>query len=66
MIFRRIKFFKKPDKEAEQKLRDDIENEGGLEKSDIPAMVISAMFVFIPVALIVLVGLFLLSWLFFI
>lgn len=49
MSFRKI--FKKPNKETEKKLRDDIEKSGGLEKKDIPAMIFSAYIVFIPIAL---------------
>ena len=46
MLFKKLK---KPDPAAEQKLRDEIEAEGGLEKNDIPAMIISALLVFMPV-----------------
>ena len=65
MMFKRIKWLKKPNKEAEEQLREDIANEGGLDKKDLPAMILSAMIVFIPVALVVLVALCLISWLFF-
>ena len=46
MLFKKLK---KPDPAAEQKLRDEIEAEGGLEKNDIPAMIISALLVIMPV-----------------
>ena len=46
MLFKRLK---KPDPEAEQKLRDEIEADGGLEKNDVAAMIISAMLVILPV-----------------
>lgn len=46
MLFKRLK---KPDPEAEQKLRDEIEANGGLEKNDVAAMIISAMLVILPV-----------------
>lgn len=48
------KIFKKPDKEKQKKLREDIESGGGLEKKDLPAMILSAYLVIIPVALIAL------------
>ncbi len=63
MFFR--KRLKKPDPEAEQKLRDEIEANGGLEKNDIPAMLISAFLVILPVALAALLILVLFAWLFF-
>lgn len=63
MFFR--KKLKKPDPEQEQKLRDDIEANGGLEKTDIPAMIISAFLVIFPVALGALLILVLFAWLFF-
>lgn len=49
MFFR--KRLKKPDPDAEQKLRDDIEAYGGLEKKDLPAMLIAAFLVILPVAI---------------
>ena len=49
MFFR--KKLKKPDPEAEKQLRSQIEAEGGLEKKDIPAMVISAFLVILPAAI---------------
>ena len=61
MLFKKLK---KPDPNAEQKLRDDIEKSGGLEKGDLPALILSAMLTIMPVVLIVL-GLFcLIAWLF--
>ncbi|MBO5269610.1 MAG: hypothetical protein J6B77_02410 [Clostridia bacterium] len=65
MMFKRIKWLKKPNKEAEEQLHEDRANEGGLDKKDLPAMILSAMIIFIPVALVVLVALCLISWLFF-
>ncbi len=55
MLFgRKLKLIKKPDKNTEKKLREDIENEGGLEKKDMPAMIMSAYLVlFIPVLIVV-------------
>lgn len=62
MFFR--KRLKKFDPEKELELRSEIERNGGLEKGDGFAMVLSALLVFLPIALIVL-GLFaLLAWLF--
>ena len=63
MRWRRI--FKKPDKEAEKRLREELEREGGVEKKDIPAMILSAYLVFIPIALGLLLLLYLLVKLFF-
>jgi len=61
MLFKKLK---KPDPNAEKKLREEIEAHGGLEKGDLPAMILSAMLTFIPVAALVL-GLFcLIAWLF--
>ena len=64
MLLQNIKrVFKKPDKEKEQELNKNI-HEYGLEKKDLPAMILSAYIVFIPIALIVL-GLFaLIAWIF--
>ena len=56
MIFKRLK---KPDPEVEQKLLDEIEAHGGLEKNDVLAMIISALLMILPVvaiALLVLIG----------
>ena len=52
---------KKPDPEREQKLRNDIEKEGGLEKKDMPAMILSAWLAIVPVCALVLVGIALLA-----
>ena len=55
MLFgKKLKLIKKPDKEKEKQLREDIENMGGLEKKDVPAMILSAMLVILPVALLAL------------
>ena len=60
--FRRV--IPKPDKNAEKNLNEEIEKNGGLEKKDLPAMIISAYLVFLPIV----IGLFLLialvAWLF--
>ncbi len=50
-IWKRLKKF---DPEKERELREEIEANGGLEKGDGFAMVVSALLVFIPAALIVL------------
>lgn len=60
--FKRI--FKKPDKDNEEKLREEIESEGGLEKKDIPALIISAYLLIIPIALVTLLLLYLVARLF--
>ena len=54
MLFEKFRKLKKFDPEAEQKLRDEIEEMGGLDKKDVPAMLISATLVILPVVLIVL------------
>ena len=51
MIWRRLK---KTDPEKEKQLREQIEEEGGTEKHDMLAMILSAMIVILPVALLVL------------
>ena len=45
--------FKKPDKEREEEKIREI-NESPLEKKDVPAMIISAYLVFIPIVLLML------------
>lgn len=62
MAFRKI--FKKPDKEKEKKLKEEINSLGGLENKDIPAMIFSAYIVFIPIALGMLLLIYLLARLF--
>ena len=61
MIFKRLK---KPDLEKEQTLRDTIENEGGLDKKDVPAMILSALLVIMPVAIVALLVMVLAIWVF--
>lgn len=56
---------KKDNSEKEEKIREDIRNEGGLEKKDIPAMLISAYLVILPICLVILVALALLVLLIF-
>lgn len=46
-LFRKLK---KPDPEAEERLLREIEENGGLEKDDVKAMILSALLVFVPVA----------------
>lgn len=58
------KKLKKPDPEAEKKLREDIENAGGLEKKDLPAMILAAYLVIIPVVAVLLFLFVLLAYLF--
>lgn len=64
MLWDKIKKLNKPDPEAEQKLRDEIEEMGGLEKKDLPAMLIAAFLVILPIAIVVLGLICLLAWLF--
>lgn len=56
MLFgRKLKLIKKPDMEAEEKLRKDIQDEGGLDKKDMPAMILSAyVVIFGPIFLVAL------------
>ncbi len=56
MLFgRKLNLIKKPNKEVEEKLRKDIGDEGGLEKKDMPAMILSAYVVlFGPIFLVAL------------
>ena len=61
-IWKRLKKF---DPEKERELREQIQSEGGLEKGDGFAMVISALLVFLPVALLALGLLVLFGFLFF-
>ena len=61
MIFKRLK---KPDLQKEQTLRDTIENEGGLDKKDLPAMILSALLVIMPVAIVALLVMVLAIWVF--
>ncbi len=59
------KLLKKPNKEKEEKLREDIEKSGGLDKKDMLAMILSAYLVVIPVVAVVLLVLWLIIRLFF-
>ena len=58
------KFFKKPDVEKEEKFREELEESGGVEKKDIPAMIMSAYLIFIPVAVIILLLFCFVAWMF--
>ena len=67
MLFgKKLKLMKKPDEDAERRLREELEKEGGLEKNDLPALIISAILVIVPIALIALLLVCLVGWLFFI
>ena len=59
------KKLKKFDPQKEQALRDEIEANGGLEKNDFAAMVISAFLMLLPVAAIMLIILAVFAVLFF-
>lgn len=61
-IWKRLKKF---DPEKEKELRDQIESEGGLEKGDGFAMVVSALLVFLPAALLALGVIVLIAFIFF-
>ena len=60
MIWRRLK---KPDTEKEKQLREQIEEQGGVGKRDVLAMILSALVVILPVALLVLLALALIGFL---
>ena len=57
MLFKKFRALKKADPEKEQQLRDAIEQEGGLEKNDVKAMIIAATIVFLPVVAVILLSL---------
>lgn len=52
MLFK--KRLPKPDPEAEEHFREELYNNGGLEKNDLAALIISAFIVILPVALLAL------------
>lgn len=58
------KFFKKPDEEKAKKFREELEEDGGVEKKDIPAMIMSAYLVFIPVVIVILLLFCFAAWMF--
>ena len=60
MIWRRLK---KPDAEKEKQLREQIEEQGGVGKRDTFALILSALVVILPVALLVLLALALIGFL---
>ena len=62
MLFKKLK---KPDPEAEQKLLDEIEAHGGLEKNDVLAMIISALLMIMPIVAIFLLVIVAFAFLFF-
>ncbi len=64
MIFDKFKKLKKYDPEAERTLREEIEAEGGLEKNDVKAMIISALLVIVPVIVIIFLLFMLMAWIF--
>ena len=65
MIFKNFKrIFGKVDKSKEEEIRNEIDEYGGIEKKDLPAMIISAYIVIIPIAVLALSVIALLAWLF--
>ena len=55
MLFGKLrKNLKKFDPEKERQFRDELEENGGLEKNDLKALIVSAMVVIMPVAIILL------------
>ena len=65
MLIEKFKKLKKYDPEAERKLREDIEAAGGLEKNDVMAMILSALLVMMPIALVILLLFVLMAFMFF-
>lgn len=64
MIFGKLRRLKKYDPEKECALRNEIEESGGLEKNDMKAMILAALLVIMPIALVVLLLFALVAWLF--
>lgn len=64
MIFDRLKKLKKYDPKKEQALYDEIQENGGLEKNDLLAMILSALLVIMPVALILFLAIVAFAFLF--
>ena len=60
--FKRV--LKKYDPEREKELREEIEREGGIEKKDMPAMILSAYLTFMPIVIGLLLLFALVAWLF--
>ncbi len=58
------KFFRKIDPEKEKRLKEELKREGGVEKKDIPAMILSAYLVFIPAVLVVFLLFCFVAWMF--
>ena len=54
----------KLDPQKEQSLRDEINEHGGLDKKDLPAMIFSAYLVFLPLAIVLLLFFALIAFLF--
>lgn len=65
MIFDRLKSLKKYDPKKEQELYDEIQASGGLEKNDLFALILSAMLVIMPVALVLFLLIIAFAFLFF-
>lgn len=65
MIFDKLKKLKKYDPKAEQELYDEIQASGGLEKNDLLAMILSALLVIMPVAVLLFLLIVAFAFLFF-
>lgn len=63
-MFGKIKKILKHDPERERELLEEIEREGGVEKKDMPAMILSAYLTIIPVVVAVLLLFVLVAYLF--
>ncbi len=59
------KIFRKIDPDKEKKFKEELENEGGVEKKDIPAMILSAYLVILLPILGIFLAFYLIIWLVF-
>lgn len=64
MIFDKLKKLKKYDPKKEQALYDEIQENGGLEKNDLLAMILSALLVIMPIALLLFIAIVAFAFLF--
>lgn len=64
MIFDKLKKLKKYDPKKEQALYDEIQENGGLEKNDLLAMILSALLVIMPIALLLFIAIVVFAFLF--
>ncbi len=53
-LFRRFRELKKDNSEKEEILKQELEAEGGLEKGDMTALILSSLIVIVPICLVLL------------